>query len=234
MIRELLITICLGYLTDSEIAQQIVECRYTVADDVNDATALIINYICRLGVQLTSGDLKIDISPEDFQYFWKGMREGTASSYSGIHYGHYKSAVHSDRFSEFLSKEINLIARTGCPPDHWSYSLTTMLEKVVVITLVNKLRAVLFMVANFNFHNKLIFGDRMLTAAREAGLIPAEQYSERQSTVEDGTFDKVLQADISRQFRQRMGIVSADAANCYDLIHHAIMALIFLSFCVGR
>ena len=52
--------------------------------------------------------------------------------------------------------------------------------------------------------------------------------------VEDGTFDKVLEADVSRQMKQRMGIVSADAANCYDRIHHAIIALVFLAFCVNN
>ena len=109
-----------------------------------------------------------------------------------------------------------------------------MLEKVAGIALVNKLRAILLMEADFNFHNKLLFGKRMMATARAHGLVPPEQYSEKESTTEDGTFDKILQSDISRQFRQRMGIISADAANCYDRIHHAIMALVFLALCVGK
>jgi len=52
------------------------------------------------------------------------------------------------------------------------------------------LRAILLMEADFNFHNKLIFGRRMLDAARSNGIIPPEQYSEQQSTAEDGSFDK--------------------------------------------
>ena len=112
--------------------------------------------------------------------------------------------------------------------------LTVMLEKVTGIALVNKLRAILLMEADFNFHNKLIFGNRMLSLARAEGLIPSEQYSEKESTAEDGTFDKILQADVSRQLKQRMGIVSADAANCYDRIHHAIIALVFLAFFVNN
>ena len=106
-----------------------------------------------------------------------------------------------------------------------------MLEKIVGIALVNKLRAILLMEADFNFHNKLIFGKRMLDHARANGIIPSEQYSEKQNTAEDGTFDKILQADVSRQLKQRMSIVSADAANCYDRVHHALMALVYL--CLG-
>ena len=69
----------------------------------------------------------------------------------------------------------------------------------------------------------------MLDAARTAGIIPQEQYSDKQSTAEDGTFDKILQSDIARQRRMPFAILSADAANCYDRIHHSIMALLFLA-----
>lgn len=41
--------------------------------------------------------------------------------------------------------------------------------------------------------------------------------------MEDDTFDKILQSDIS-----------ADAENCCDRIHHRIMPLVFLALCVGR
>ena len=146
-----------------------------------------------------------------------------------MHYGHYKAAAHSEKLSSFLAQKITLISRTGTPPDRWSYGLTVMLEKIAGMALVNKLRAILLMEADFNFHNKLIFGKRMLDHARAQGIIPGEQFSEKQSTAEDGSWDKILQADISRQFRLPMCITSADAANCYDRIHHAIMALVYLA-----
>ena len=84
------------------------------------------------------------------------------------------------------------------------------------------------MEADFNFHNRLIFGSHILDTARANCLIPAEQYSEKQSTVDDGSFDKILQGGISRQRRLPMPIISANAANCYDGVHHALMALLFL------
>jgi len=87
------------------------------------------------------------------------------------------------------------------------------------------------MEADFNFHNKLIFGGLMLDAVRSNSLIPLEQYSEQQSTAEEGSFDKFLQGDISQQKRLAMSIMSTDVVNCYDGIHHAIMTLLFL--CIG-
>ena len=47
-----------------------------------------------------------------------------------------------------------------------SYGLTVMLEKIAGLALVSKLRAILLMEADFNMHNKLIFGKRMLERAR--------------------------------------------------------------------
>ena len=219
----------LGYLADTEVAQQIIEGTFEIPDEIDDATALVLEEIGRIGVQMTSGEITLTITPEEFQYFWKRIKEGTASSYSGIHYGHYKAAAHSDKISSFLSKKITLISKTGVPPERWSYGLTVLLEKIAGLALVNKLRAILLMEADFNFHNKLIFGSRMLNAARTEGLIPSEQYSDKQNTAEDGSFDKILQGDISRQKRLPMSIISADAANCYDRVHHTIMALVFLS-----
>ena len=104
-----------------------------------------------------------------------------------------------------------------------------MLEKIAGLALVSKLRAILLMEADFNMHNKLIFGKRMLDRARAEGIIPPEQYSDKEHTAEDGTFDKILQSDISRQKRIPLCIVLADAANCYDRVHHAILALMFMA-----
>ena len=94
--------------------------------------------------------------------------------------------------------------------------MTAMLEKVPGIALVNKLRAILLMEADFNFHNKLVFGVRMIAEARAKGLIPPEQFTDKQSTSEDGSFAKQLMAHLSRQKRQPMAIISADAGNWYD------------------
>ena len=69
----------------------------------------------------------------------------------------------------------------------------------------------------------------MLEVARANGIIPAEQYSEQQSTAEDGSRDKNFQADISGQFRLPMWIMSVDAADCYNRINHAIVALMYLA-----
>ena len=104
-----------------------------------------------------------------------------------------------------------------------------MLEKIAGIALVNKLRAILLMEADYNFHNKWLFGYKAMNVLLENGYIPEEQFSQRESTAEDAKMDTRLTMDISRQRRQPMGSVSADAANCYDRINHIIMAFLLLA-----
>ena len=158
----------LGYLADTEIAQQLIEGTYDIPDEVDDATTLILEEFGRIGMQMTNGDITVTISPETFQHFWRRVKERTSSSLSGIYYGHYKAAALNNELSSFVAKQITLIARTGVPPERWSYGLTVMLEKVAGIALVNKLRAILLMEADFNFHNKLVFGSRIKNASRRS------------------------------------------------------------------
>jgi len=140
---------------------------------VDDTTALILEEIGRIGVKLSDEEVTVTTTPEEVCYFWKRIREGTASLYSGIHYGHYKAAARSSRLSSFLAKKITLISRTGCSPDRWSYGLTVMLEMIAGIAPVNKLRAILLMEADFNFHNKYILEGECLI--RRAPMVSFQQ-----------------------------------------------------------
>jgi hypothetical protein len=147
-----------------------------------------------------------------------------------VHFGHYKVAAQVDKFAEYFAQKISFIARTGSAPSRWGCGLNVLLEKVAGVALVHKLRAILLMEADFNMHNRLVFGNRMMELAREADLIPPEQYAERQSDGQDGAWFKKLIRDISRQAKLAMGWISADAGNCYDRIAHAFASLVFQAF----
>ena len=73
-----------------------------------------------------------------------------------------------------------------------------MLEKKLGCTLVEKLRAILLMEADFNFKNKLIYGCRMLDGTRKYMFGPEEIYSEHGKTADDGSLSMTLFYDIVR------------------------------------
>ena len=55
------------------------------------------------------------------------------------------------------------------------------------------------MEADFNFHSRLILGDRMMKLARENGLVPEEIYSEKKKAAEDTILQQVLLFDLALQ-----------------------------------
>ena len=105
------------------------------------------------------------------------MKERIFLSYSRLHFGHYKSAAHSDFLSSCHAAKLSLITKTGCTPERWARGLNVMIEKIAGVALVAKLRAILFIKADFNFHNKLIFSQRMMDLARQHEMVPEEIYS---------------------------------------------------------
>jgi hypothetical protein len=95
------------------------------------------------------------LTVEEFQYFWQRDRERTGSSYSGLHFGHYKADFFCTDLSALHASKLSLVARKGVPLSQWSRGLTVLLEKIVVNVFVHKLRAICLLEANFNWWNKL-------------------------------------------------------------------------------
>ena len=90
------------------------------------------------------------------------------------------------------------------------------------------------MEADFNFHNRLVFGDHMMKLVRENGLVPEEIYSEKWKTAEDAILQQVLLFDIVRQLRRPLLVAYVDAAQCYDRIAHATAALTLQAYKVRQ
>jgi len=153
---------------------------------------------------------------------------------SSVHYGHYKAAIQDPQGTNALALQPRIIARSGIPPESWSIGLQVMLEKIAGVCLLEKLRAIQLYEADFNCYNQFSFGRQAMQTLTDRGYIPEEVFSQKGSTEEDAKFDKTLMADLSRQARQPMTVVSADAAYCYDRLNHVIMSLVWLALTNGN
>jgi hypothetical protein len=102
------------------------------------------------------------------------------------------------------------------------------------VCLVEKLRAIQLYEADFNCYNQFIFSRQAIQTLSDSRYISEELFSQKGSTAEDAKFDKTLMADLSRQARQPMAVVSADAAYCYDRVNHPIMSLVWLALTNGN
>jgi hypothetical protein len=182
---------------------------------MNPATRLILEEIGRLGIKPVNGEgNKIIITPEEFKHFWKRVNEFTSSSMSDVHYDHYKAAIRDVVSTEILAQQLTVIAHSGIPPESWSVGLQVMLEKIAGVCLGEKLWAIQIYEADFNCYNQFIFGKQAMQTLTESRYIPDELFSQKGSTSKDMKVNKTLMADLSRQARHPMTIISADAAYC--------------------
>jgi hypothetical protein len=101
-----------------------------------------------------------------------------------------------------------------------------MLEKKQGIILVDKLRAICFMEADFNFTNKTIFGCRMMHFAEDRNEIAEEcAGSHQHHDVTEVALNHHLFCDIAHQKKYLAAITGMDLAQCYNCIAHSIASL---------
>ena len=94
-----------------------------------------------------------------------------------------------------------------------------MLEKVRGNIEVSKLRAILFLKADFNSLNKIIFNRRVLPYLENKKEIPYKIiYRRRDQSLLHIALNKKLVADCSNQIKYPTVVVSVDASNYYDHI----------------
>ena len=107
----------LGYSADTETAEEILEGTFIPPRDTDPATIIMLGEIARVWSKMGTGEVNITVSIEDFQYYWRRIKERISSSYSKLHFGHYKSAAHSVYLSDCHAAKLSLTTKTGCTPE---------------------------------------------------------------------------------------------------------------------
>ena len=174
----------------------------------------------------TSEDLvSTFVTTNDFQSWWLTADEDIQSSKSGCHFSHYKAAAHNDYLSALHCAKLNIALRTGVPLKRWGHGLTVLLEKEFGAIFIDKLRAICLFEADFNWLQKLIFAKRMMGMAMDKEIVPPEQCAKSKVNPNEGSVIKLLHNDIHRTLHIDSTVVSADLANCYDAVNHAICSI---------
>ena len=157
-----------------EAAMEILERQFVAPVGTDWPTQLIFDEIANIWKMMEGGEIDIVVTIDNFKYYWRRAKERTALLYSKLHFGHYKLAAHSDLLSEMYALKVSLIYKTGMAHERWARGLSVMLEKISGVALVTKLLAILLTERDFNFHNTLIFGKRMMNLARRHDIVLEE------------------------------------------------------------
>ena len=88
--------------------------------------------------------------------------------------------------NEFLFSQLQEVMENGKVEE------ARRLKEMAHIALVTKLRAILLMKADFNFHNHLIFGSRMMDLARQHNMFQKRSSAKKGRTTEDAILKQIL------------------------------------------
>jgi hypothetical protein len=143
-----------GYNATSRTAKAILDGTYDSPPDFDEATKEILMECAMIREMIPINSLNTLITKEEWKRQWRGRRESTSSSESGLHFGHYIAGISLDHISYFHALKASLIIRRGVVPDRWARGLSVMLEKMFGCALITKLRSILLMEADFNAPNK--------------------------------------------------------------------------------
>ena len=221
-----------GYLGDTLSAKAILEGTYEFPPDMDPHLRFLLEEAHIVFSQKTTEEISTFVSTDDFQYFWQRADEFIQSSYSNVHFGHYKAISHDRFLSSLQAAKLTLAAKTGIPLERWGSGLTVLIEKEFGNIYLEKMRAIVLLEADMNWLNKLVFAKRMMDQAYDHGMVPNEQFARRGIQAAHGVLSKVLFCDMVRALHVVAGLPSVDLGNCYDAVSHPLASIALQAFMV--
>ena len=181
------------------------------------------------------------LTAEEIIRGFKVRREFTSTSPSGRTLSAYKAlfapagkdarnleANIGDEVAEVLATLLNLCAHHGLALDRWLTVYNTMLEKVIGLDRIDKVRVIHIMEANLNLLMGILFGRRFSQNAEKHGRNSEYQWgASKGRQCIDVVLLKQLTYEISRLTRTSSATMDIDAAACFDrmvmcfTMHHA-------------
>ncbi len=143
-----------GFTGNGEAVLAILAGTYEFPSGTDPWTCLLLTKAAVLFSTLGEDSIEDWVRCQDFQKWWLTAREATELSKSHLHFGHYKAGASDNIISQLHATSLNTIREIGVALDRWGQSITVLLEKVFGICLIDKLRAICLLKADFN---KLIF-----------------------------------------------------------------------------
>jgi hypothetical protein len=119
----------LGYLANTNAATQILQGTYTCPPGVDRYTQQFLASLQATSPVTEENQIPTTVMKEDYQMYWKRSRECTSSSYSTLHFGHWKANAANDYLSEVHATFTEIVISTGHSPTRWQKGLSVMLEK---------------------------------------------------------------------------------------------------------
>ena len=97
------------------------------------------------------GDIPSDISANDVLGCFKGWKEGTSTSPSGRHLGHYKALIKHPTLLHCFVQFMNIVVARGIAIPRWCQATNVMIEKDPGKPCIHRLRIIHLLEADYIF-----------------------------------------------------------------------------------
>jgi len=168
---------------------------------------------------LAAGPITISISQSDITKGIQSWSEGTSTSPSGRHLGHYKALIQDPILLSCLQKFLDITVSRGISIPRWSKAVNVMIEKDPGSPKINRLRIIHLFEADFNLFLKLTWGSRLVRHAQKLDLLNNGQHG---SVPGRNPMDPImlnqLSSDMCRVLKLNFARFDNDASACFDRI----------------
>ena len=159
------------------------------------------------------------ISTDDVIKGFKLWSEGTSTSPSRRHLGHYKALIQDPQLLQCLTWFLQLLTTRGIAISRWCNATNVLIEKDAGRPNINRLRIVHLFEADYNFVLKLQWGHRLIRRADKLGLLNDGQYGSRPGrTAIEPVMLLQLTTDLCHILKHNLARFDNNASACYDRI----------------
>jgi hypothetical protein len=139
----------IGTMGEKPAVKEILAGTFRYPEGTDPFTKAIMKEACEVFQHMSPKDVVDLVEAQDFQEYWLHAREITSSSHSGMHFGIYMANARSDKLSLLHAAKLSLAAKLGITLDRWHNALTVLLEKSFGNIMIDKLRAICLLEADY-------------------------------------------------------------------------------------
>ena len=210
-----------GFCGIGPAADAVLSGEYVIPQDLPLGVRLFLQHVKRpADIQINIGS---SIPTHVFSSAFQAARETTSSSFSGLHYGHYKALFQHTELSEVEATWIHAPFKWGFSSKRSRVGIDVMIEKKPGVRNVDKLRAILLFEADFNSTAKILARQLMYNA--EKWLAPEQYGSRSRHSAICQALNKRLTLDYIRVNHLPSVWILTDAKSNYDRIVHTPASL---------
>ena len=170
-----------GYLPPEAIANQVMEGTYTPPTGTCPYAVEFLTSLKRSPNISSSASINLTVTTDEHQNGWRKMKQRTTSAYGNLGFNQYITNTYDNKLNKIDIFLCNIPLTLGFVPTNWKAITDLQILKKIGNYIVDKMRCIQLMDAEFNMNNKVL-RQRLLAHAEEANALSADQHGSRKKS----------------------------------------------------